>query len=141
MKNKSLGFYIMVIAAVLAAAGLIFYLINCNTSYFGNLGVNAGIVTCMVLAVVLELLYVFGYTSRVSRMFDLIPLVCGALLMVAFVLFVGARANGIASILTFENNAQTMADLRSAVIGMVLCFLAVIVNIIGSFFRVVRDEA
>ena len=140
MKNKSLGFYIAIIAAILAVVGVIFYLINCNTDYFGNLGVNAGVVACMVIAIVLELVYGFGYKAS-AKIFDLIPLVCGALMMVAFVLFVSARVNGIASILTFENNAQTMADLTSAVVGMVFCFLAVIFNIIGSFFKVGKDEA
>ena len=61
MKNKSLGFYITIITAILAVVGVIFYLINCNTDYFGNLGVNAGVVACMVIAIVLELVYGFGY--------------------------------------------------------------------------------
>ena len=28
----------------------------------------------------------------------------------------------------------------SAVVGIVLCFLAVLFNIVGSFFKVVKDE-
>lgn len=140
MKNKSAGFYMMILTAVLAVIGVVFYLINCNTSYFSNLGVNTGLVACMVIAVILELVYVFGYKAPVSRVLDLIPVVCGVLMMVAFVLFISVRANSIASILTFENNAQTMSDLMSAIVGMVFCLLAVIFNIVGSFFKVVKDE-
>ena len=140
MKNKSAGFYMMILTAVLAVIGVVFYLINCNTSYFSNLGVNTGLVACMVIAVILELAYVFGYKAPVSRVLDLIPVVCGVLMMVAFVLFISVRANSIASILTFENNAQTMSDLMSAIVGMVFCLLAVIFNIVASFFKVVKDE-
>ncbi len=140
MKNKSAGFYMMILTAVLAVIGVVFYLINCNTSYFSNLGVNTGLVACMVIAVILELVYVFGYKAPVSRVLDLIPVVCGVLMMVAFVLFISVRANSIASILTFENNAQTMSDLMSAIVGMVFCLLAVIFNIVASFFKVVKDE-
>ena len=35
-----------------------------------------------------------------------------------FVFFVRLRVNSIATILSFERNAQTMADLSSAIIGM-----------------------
>lgn len=140
MKNKSAGFYMMILTAVLAVIGVVFYLINCNTSYFSNLGVNTGLVACMVIAVILELVYVFGYKVPVSRVLDLIPVVCGVLMMVAFVLFISVRANSIASILTFENNAQTMSNLMSAIVGMVFCLLAVIFNIVASFFKVVKDE-
>lgn len=140
MKNKSAGFYMMILTAVLAVIGVVFYLINCNTSYFSNLGVNTGLVACVVIAVILELVYVFGYKAPVSRVLDLIPVVCGVLMMVAFVLFISVRANSIASILTFENNAQTMSDLMSAIVGMVFCLLAVIFNIVASFFKVVKDE-
>ena len=140
MKNKSAGFYMMILTAVLAVIGVVFYLINCNTSYFSNLGVNTGLVACMVIAVILELVYVFGYKAPVSRVLDLIPVVCGVLMMVAFVLFISVRANSIASILTFENNAQTMSDLMSAIVGMVFCLLAVTFNIVASFFKVVKDE-
>ena len=75
-----------------------------------------------------------------NRILDLIPVVSGVLLMVAFMLFISARVAGIASIMSFERNASTMSDMMSAVAGIVLCFLAVIFNIVGSFFKVVKDE-
>ena len=84
---------------------------------------------------------VIGYnTMGQNRLLDLIPVVSGALLMVAFALFVSARVAGIASIMSFERNASTMSDMMSAVVGIVLCFLAVLFNIVGSFFKVVKDE-
>ena len=55
-------------------------------------------------------------------------------------IFVRLRVNSIATILSFERNAQTMADLSSAIIGMGCTLAAVIMTIISSFFRTVREE-
>lgn len=141
LKKQSAGFYITILTAVLTVISIVFYLINCNTDYFANLGVNAGIVVCLVIAAVLEIVFVAGYNKAAqNRVMDIIPVVCGVLLMVAFVLFIGARVNSIATILSFEKNDQTMADLSSALIGMGFCFAAVLFNIIGSFFKVVKEE-
>ena len=59
--------------------------------------------------------------------------------MAAFALFLVARVSSIATILSFEKNAQTMSDLTSAIVGMVTCFLAAIFNIAGSFCKVVKN--
>lgn len=48
-------------------------------------------------------------------------------------IFVRLRVNSIATILSFERNAQTMADLSSAIIGMGCTLAAVIMTIISSF--------
>ena len=85
LKKQSVGFYFIILAVILAAAGTIAYVINSGTDYFSNLGINSGI-------------------------------------------------------MSFERNASTMSDMMSAVAGIVLCFLAVIFNIVGSFFKVVKDE-
>lgn len=141
LKKQSADSYLMILAAVLSAASVIFYLINCNTSYFSNLGVDSGIVICLVLAAVLELVMVIGVNKAGTQMyFDVIPVLCAALLIVGFVLFVSARVNSIATIMSFERNDQTMADLSSAIAGMVLCFAAAIFNIAGSFLKTVREE-
>lgn len=41
--------------------------------------------------------------------------------------------------MTFENNAQNMADLKGTIIGMIVCAVALIFTIISSFFKVVKD--
>ena len=108
IKKQAAGFYLMLLALILGTAGIVFYVINCNTAYFSNLGISWGVVGC--------------------------------LLMAGFVFFVRLRVNSIATILSFERNAQTMADLSSAIIGMGCTLAAVIMTIISSFFRTVREE-
>ncbi len=141
LKKQSAGCYLLVLTAILSAASVVFYLINCNTSYFSNLGVNPGIVICLILAALLELAMVIGINKvGAQKYFDLVPVICAALLMVAFVLFISVRVNSIATIMSFERNDQTMADLSSAIVGMVLCLAAVICNLVGSFFKTIREE-
>ncbi|WP_251392111.1 hypothetical protein [Mediterraneibacter agrestimuris] len=141
IKKQSAGFYFMVLTVIAALAGMVFYMINCNTDYFRNLGMNTIIIVLLTAAIVLEIVYIVGYTKMgVNPVMDMIPLVNGVLLMVAFALFASARVNSVATILSFERNAQTMADLSSAIVGMVCCLTAVILNIAGSFFKVVKDE-
>lgn len=107
IKKQAAGFYLMLLALILGTAGIVFYVINCNTAYFSNLGISWGVVGCLVAG---------------------------------FVFFVRLRVNSIATILSFERNAQTMADLSSAIIGMGCTLAAVIMTIISSFFRTVREE-
>ncbi|MFR5059167.1 hypothetical protein [Faecalimonas umbilicata] len=140
IKKQAAGFYLMLLALILGTAGIVFYVINCNTAYFSNLGISWGVVGCLVAGVVLEILFVrtgkvagnagTGYSSDSG----------GVLLMAGFVFFVRLRVNSIATILSFERNAQTMADLSSAIIGMGCTLAAVIMTIISSFFRTVREE-
>lgn len=141
MKKQSAGFYLAAATTILAMIGLVFYLINCSTDYFGNLGVSMPLAACLVISCVLELVYIAGYEKTGSKLYlDAMPVIAGALLTVALVLFITSRVAGIASIMTFENNAQTMADMKSAVIGMVFCLLAIVFNIVASFFRVVKEQ-
>ena len=134
IKKQAAGFYLMLLALILGTAGIVFYVINCNTAYFSNLGISwAG--------VVLEILFVAGQEkSPEMPVLDILPILAGVLLMAGFVFFVRLRVNSIATILSFERNAQTMADLSSAIIGMGCTLAAVIMTIISSFFRTVREE-
>lgn len=141
MKKQSAGFYLAALTTILAIIGLVFYLINCSTDYFGNLGVSMPLAACLVVSCVLELAYIAGYEKTGFKLYlDAMPVIAGALLTVALVLFITSRVAGIASIMTFENNAQTMADMKSAIIGMAFCLLAIVFNVIASFFRVVKEQ-
>ena len=67
IKKQSVGFYFAALAVIAAVVATVFYLINCNTAYFSNLGVNAVIVGCLIVAIVLELVYIIGY-NKVCRL-------------------------------------------------------------------------
>ena len=47
IKKQAAGFYLMLLALILGTAGIVFYVINCNTAYFSNLGISWGVVGCL----------------------------------------------------------------------------------------------
>jgi len=140
LKKQSAGFFVTLLAIILAFVSVIFYLINCNTAYFATYGTDHSIVAMIIIAIVIEIAYITGSELVYSNLIlDILPCASSIVLVLAFISFVQSRVNSIASIMTFQNNAQTMADLSSAIIGMVFCFLAIVVCVISSFFRMVKE--
>ena len=117
-KKMGAGLVLSVITVLVTVAGLVLYMMNCKTNYFvKTTGTDNTIVACLAVAAV----------------------ACGVLTAYALIAFVGSRIAAIGSIMTFENNAQNMADLKGAIIGMIVCAVALIFTIISSFFKVVKD--
>jgi hypothetical protein len=140
IKKQGIGFYLTILTIILAAVGLMFYLINCNTAYFSNVGMDRGIVLGVVVALILQAVFIIGSESVGSKYYlDIFPVVSSMLLGFAFIVFVNIRVASIATIMTFENNAQTMADLSSALIGMGCLLMAWIIGMVASFFTVVKE--
>lgn len=140
-KKMGAGLVLSVITALVTAAGLVLYMMNCKTNYFSrNTGVDNTIVACLAVAVILEIVMIAASVKMGAKpVLDIIPVVCGVLTAYALISFIGSRIAAIGSIMTFENNAQNMADLKGAIIGMVVCAVALICTIIASFFKVVKD--
>ena len=129
-----------VITALVTVLGLVLYMINCKTNYFINSGVNNAVVACLAVAAILEIVMIVASVKMGAKpVLDIIPVVCGVLTAYALIQFLGSRIAAIGSIMTFENNAQNMADLKGAIIGMIVCAVAMICTIISSFFKVVKD--
>lgn len=145
IKKQSAGFYLCLLTLVAAVASFACYIVNCNTSYFSSLGTNSGVIGCSVAAVILELVILAGSQktdgpSWLPTVVDICYVVVAVLLVCAFGYFLSDRVNSIASIATFNQNAQNMADLMSAIVGIVLYFVAVLIGIVSSFFRVRKEQ-
>ena len=139
-KKIGAGLVLSVITALVTVLGLVLYMINCKTNYFINSGVNNAVVACLAVAAILELVMIVASVKMGAKPdLDIIPVVCGVLTAYALIQFLGSRIAAIGSIMTFENNAQNMADLKGAIIGMIVCAVAMICTIISSFFKVVKD--
>ena len=124
-KKMGAGLVLSVITVLVTVAGLVLYMMNCKTNYFvKTTGTDNTIVAVKMGA---------------KPVLDIIPVACGVLTAYALIAFVGSRIAAIGSIMTFENNAQNMADLKGAIIGMIVCAVALIFTIISSFFKVVKD--
>ena len=139
-KKVGAGLVLSVITALVTVLGLVLYMINCKTNYFINSGVNNTVVACLAVAAILEIVMIVASVKMGAKpVLDIIPVVCGVLTAYALIQFLGSRIAAIGSIMTFENNAQNMADLKGAIIGMIVCAVAMICTIISSFFKVVKD--
>ena len=136
MKQNGIGFYTTGLSFVAGVVALVFYMINAKTDYFANLGVSPMIVGCTVVAVVAELVLVVLSKQEQPIWMDLAAVAAPVLLMVAFINLTGSRVNGIASIMTFENNAQTMSDLTSAIVSMAALLIACLIGIVSSYFNI-----
>ena len=137
--KKSIGFFMTILSAAAAVVGAVAYFMNCQTNYFINLGVNPVVMGCVVAAIVLQIVYI-AVTQKGRQMWtDALAVLPPVLMIVATVTLAGTRINGIAAIMTFENNAQNMADLSSAIVGIAACLIAVIIGVAASFFGTVKE--
>ncbi|MBP3195794.1 MAG: hypothetical protein J6N21_02160, partial [Butyrivibrio sp.] len=59
-----------------------------------------------------------------------------ALLIIGGITLLNTRINGIAAIMTFTNNAQTMSDLSSAVVAIAAIIFAGVVGIVNAYLEV-----
>lgn len=139
-RKAGAGLILNIITIVVTAAGLFLYLQNCKTGYFGNMGVDTKVAAGLGVSLVLEILMIVLSMAMGAKPFlDVIPVICGVLTALAAIEFIGSRIAGAASIMTFENNAQNMADLKGAIIAMVVCVAALLCVMITSFFKVVKE--
>lgn len=134
-RKIGIGFILTVLTMIVTAVSLFLYLQNCKTNYFANMGVDT-----TVAAVVLEaLMLALSMKQGEKAYLDAIPVVCGILTAVAAIQFIGSRIAGAASIMTFESNAENMADLNNAIVAMACCVIALLLVMISSFFKVVKE--
>ena len=141
IKQQSIGFYLTVLAVIAAAVGLAFCFINHGTSTFGNIALSPVTVAGGIVAIVLGLVVVvggqFGTGNAVMRaVVDLSFVIAAVLLVVAAVSFVADRVNTIASVLSFTQNAQSMADLQSVIYGGAGLLVAAVLTVLASYFKV-----
>ncbi|MBQ8328793.1 MAG: hypothetical protein IJX83_04090 [Lachnospiraceae bacterium] len=138
MKRAIFGSIMTVITIVAAVVGLVNYITNSNTTYFAGLGKDPVVIGCTVLGIAaLALWLVLGEPKASWK--DILPVAAPACLIVAALTLVNSRINGVAAIMTFENNAQNMADLQSAIIAIAALVAAAVLAAFTAFFDVKKE--
>ena len=122
--KKGAGLILSLLTAVACAVGLGFCIVNAGTDSFRKIGTSPEKDTILMV------------NGKLTIAADALSVVAGITLVVAAVQFISPRVNTIASIMTFTNNAQTMADLSSAIYGTAALLIAVVLNIIAAFTNV-----
>ena len=138
MKRAIFGSIMTVITIVAAVVGLVNYITNSNTTSFAGLGKDPVVIGCTVLGIAaLALWLVLGEPKASWK--DILPVAAPACLIVAALTLVNSRINGVAAIMTFENNAQNMADLQSAIIAIAALVAAAVLAAFTAFFDVKKE--
>ena len=122
--KKGAGLILSLLTAVAGAVGLGFCIVNAGTDSFRKIGTSPVVIGCAVIAILALVLRVV-LDKKLAIAADAMT-----------VQFISPRVNTIASIMTFTNNAQTMADLSSAIYGTAALLIAVVLNIIAAFTNV-----
>lgn len=136
MKNKDAGFYLTIITVVAAVAALVCYVWNCRTDYFASYGISKVVIGCMVVGILTEILVLGTGKGEPKIWKDILPVLGAVLLMVAAIQFIGLRINEAAFIMTFQKNASNVADLESAIAGIICCLVASILGMCAAFFDI-----
>jgi len=109
--KKGAGLILSLLTAVAGAVGLGFCIVNAGTDSFRKIGTSPIVIGCAVIAILALVLRVV-LDKKLAIAADAMSVVAGITLVVAAVQFISPRVNTIASIMTFTNNAQTMAVQR-----------------------------
>lgn len=146
LKNLSLGFYVGVLAFIVEVVALVFYFINQGTVTFGNLPLNMVTVVGGVIALAIQLLILVLGQLRASNktgvgvLLDLAYVVEAVLIVWGTTVFFADRINLFSSVMTFNRNAQSLADMNSALYGIGAMFAAAVLVILSSFMRVSKNQ-
>ena len=146
LKNLSLGFYVGVLAFIVEVVALVFYFINQGTVTFGNLPLNMVTVVGGVIALAIQLLILVLGQLRASNktgvgvLLDLAYVAEAVLIVWGAPVFFADRINLFSSVMTFNRNAQSLADMNSALYGIGAMFVAAVLVILSSFMRVSKNQ-
>ena len=138
MKRAIFGSTMTVITIAAAVAGLVNYITNSNTTYFAWLGKDPVVIGCTAAGIAALVLWLVLGEARASWK-DILPVAAPACLIVAALTLVNSRINGVAAIMTFENNAQNMADLQSAIVAIAALVAAAVLAALTAFFDVKKE--
>ncbi|MDF7666152.1 hypothetical protein [Bifidobacterium sp. ESL0745] len=146
IKQQSVGFYVNALALIVGIAAVAYYLVNAHTDTFTNIGTSALVMALTVLALLMLVAVLVIRQMPIARGFaantllDVCSLAAPVLLIVSVVSIIASRVDTFASILTFQQNAHTTADMHSAIVAIVAYFVAALLAVIASFFKVNKNE-
>lgn len=135
-KKSTVGIVLAALTVIAAAAALIAYYVNSQTSYFSNLGLSTTVVACLAVAIVAEVVFIVAGLKGNAIWQDLLPVAVSVLLVVATITLVSVRVNGFAAIISYENNSSNMADMMSAIVAIACGLVATIVSVISAHFDI-----
>ena len=133
---------VTVAAVLMAAAGMVIYLVTSMTGYLASSAVNPWPVVCTVAAVVMLVVSAGMGSKMTAVMGDILVMAASVLLLVSFYSFVLARVQLAADVCFIPVNypASEATALHISVAGAVLYLLADIAVIVKAFSKKTVQE-
>lgn len=125
MKNKTFGFYITLVAAILSVIACIIY-----RSVMYRLGIVY--VLCLLAVVLVVLTIVASAKNSSSKLYDFVPVVNAVLMASAAVWGVNLMVNEIGYVVA---DLDTFDAIQSLIVFEVFAVVSLILNIVGSFMK------
>ena len=133
---------VTVAAVLMAAAGMVIYLVTSMTGYLASSAVNPWPIVCTVAAVVMLVVSAGMGSKMTAVMGDILVMAASVLLLVSFYYFVLARVQLAADVYFIPVNypASEATTLHISVAGAVLYLLADIAVIVTAFSKKTVQE-
>jgi hypothetical protein len=125
MKNKTVGFYITLVAAILSAIACLLY-----RSVMYRLGVVY--VLCIVAVVFAVLAVAASFKGSAGKLCDFVPVVNAVLMASAAVWGVNLMVNELGYVVA---DLDTFDAIQSFIVFEVVAVVSLILNIVGSFMK------
>lgn len=121
------------VAVLAAAVGLAFYLVTTLTGYLAGSSMNAAVLVCSVLAILLLAVLASGKTSGGVK--DLVILAAGFLLIAGMIFFALGRVSLAADIYFIPVNypASEETAFRLSVVGIAAYLAAIVADMTAAF--------
>jgi len=140
-RKNAAGLYIAVLTGILAAAGLIAYIMNTQTNYYAKMGISTEVLLAVGGAIVLVLLEILIGLKGTPLIVDIIAILVPVALMLGVAFLLNVRINNLAAVFTFENSAANMADTRSCIVAIACVVLAWLFSVLNAFADISKVKA
>jgi hypothetical protein len=125
MKNKTIGFYITLVAAILSAIACVVY-----RSVMYRLGVVY--ILCLLAVVIAVVTVVLSLKNGANKVFDFVPIINAVLMASAAVWGVNLMVNEIGYVVA---ELDSFDAIQSLVVFEVFAVISLILNIVSSFMK------
>lgn len=143
-KKQSIAFYIAPVTVILSIIAVSIYGHNSGLEYFNDY--KGSVVALAVVSIFLQVASVVGPQFLKGRIFDglfsVTTILSCVFLMMSVMFFLGDRVYDMAIILGSDleaGNAAAQSAMSNAIAGIVIYFIAIILNIVSAFFRVKKE--
>ena len=132
LKNKSVGYYLLLATVIFASLGLLFSSLDGANNI--ALGVSIIVLEALVIALPIILEIIQTVLKRCIDKYNLLPIVTSVLLTFVLITYIGERVDVLGYI--FTGHYSFINDYPQLLFGLIFDVLALVTSIVSVFFKV-----